>query len=148
MESVDRVTLSPFDGFGHGFVDSRHLAPGEDENRLRFTQVPQDGYRQLTEEEIQRLKANGNSAADWSEILVKDPFDPATVRRNSFSGLVRLGPFVRQLVGFHDFVVEVGVTDSRLVSCDILSNATRVGMKPTDVEILNIMIGKTDVTGC
>lgn len=123
MESVDRVTLSPFDGFGHGFVDSRHLAPGEDENRLRFTQVPQDGYRQLTEEEIQRLKANGNSAADWSEILVKDPFDPATVRRNSFSGLVRLGPFVRQLVGFHDFFVEVGVTDSRLVSCDILSNA-------------------------
>lgn len=123
MEESNLVTLAPLEGFGHGFVPERFLADGMDGDHFRFERVSMEGYRHLTAEEIESLKAYGNSSPDWDDVYVKDPFDPSTVRRTSLWGLCRLGPFEKLMISYHDFHVETGITDSRIISSDILANA-------------------------
>ncbi|MGM9870392.1 MAG: DUF4954 family protein [Muribaculaceae bacterium] len=48
-------------------------------------------YRNLTKQEIAVLSANGCCAENWSQILVRDGFDPSRVHAVEFSGEVRLG---------------------------------------------------------
>ena len=49
------------------------------------------GARALTGDEIKALKANGNAAADWSEVTVGDGFSPSKVRNCYFAGPVVIG---------------------------------------------------------
>ncbi len=123
MRDENKVTIMPIEGFAYGFIPAEYLKEGEDEYHFRFQQVPNEGYRQLTEEEIRQLEDLNNSASNWDDVLVKDPFDPTTIRRTSFFGLVRLGPFEKKMASFHDLMLEVGITDSRIISSDILENA-------------------------
>ena len=123
MENATRVTLAPQEGFGYGFVDDCYLREGEDEYHFRFDAVPCDGFRHLDEDEIRRLEENGNRCPDWHDVLVRDPFDTDCVRNNTFYGLVRLGPFEKKMAGYHDFFIECGVTDSRVISSDILADS-------------------------
>lgn len=121
--SMGQTSLESIGSFGYGFVDSRYLEEGEDEYRFRFQQVPMDGYRHLRDDEIASLEAQGNRCARWDDVWVRDPFDVSLVRRCTFYGLVRLGPFEKAMVTFHDFALETGVVDSRIISSDILENA-------------------------
>ena len=50
-------------------------------------------YRQLTAQEIERLKSQGCSAEDWDRVLVAEGFNPKYVRFSRFSGDIRLGVF-------------------------------------------------------
>jgi hypothetical protein len=107
--------------FGYGFIAGSFLPQGEDEYYLRNQQVASfsQAWRQLKEEEIVILKQNLNSCQNWSDVLVTDPFDPTLIKNSEFFGLVRLGKMERKVVSFHDFAVPVGISNSRIISCDI-----------------------------
>jgi len=50
-------------------------------------------YRNLTNNEIDALKANLCIADDWNNVLVKDGFNPKRIFQVSFSGDIKLGNF-------------------------------------------------------
>ncbi len=60
-------------------------------------------YRSLTNDEIDRLKAQSCSAANWSDVLVAENFTPDYVHHARFSGRVRLGVFE------HEFTLSGGI---------------------------------------
>ncbi len=106
--------------FGYGFMEDAYIPEGKDEYYLRNQMVGNvEGYRNLTSAEIGVLQENLNICPAWEHVLVSDPFDPSLIKNSEFYGLVRLGKMSRQVACFHDFCVPVGITNSRLVSCDI-----------------------------
>ncbi|WP_320128955.1 DUF4954 family protein [uncultured Sphaerochaeta sp.] len=107
--------------FGYGFIADSFLPEGMDEYYLRNRQVQASSrqWRHLTEGEIALLLKNLNSCQNWNDLLVSDPFDPSLIKNSEFFGLVRLGRMERKVVSFHDFAVPIGISNSRLVSCDI-----------------------------
>lgn len=52
-------------------------------------------HRNLSISEIRQLESQGCLCSDWSKVLVKDGFDPSTVRNANLSGIVKLGVFNR-----------------------------------------------------
>jgi NDP-sugar pyrophosphorylase family protein len=111
--------------YGLGFVPQEYLLPGETEYRIRDDQLGQllgresASYRGLTSPEITALVENGNRCRDWSLIRVSEPFVPDLVRGSEFAGLVRLGAIRRSVVEHHDLQSPIGITNSRIVACDI-----------------------------
>ncbi|MBD3314782.1 MAG: DUF4954 family protein [Chitinivibrionales bacterium] len=93
----------------------------KDEHQLRNEQtgVPQKKWRFLLPHEIRALTANGNACEDWDKVLVSNEFDPSRIRNNSFSGLVRVGRITQSMIEYNDSRRHVGITNSRIVSCDI-----------------------------
>ncbi len=116
----DITLLSP-ERFGYGFIPAEFLPEGVDEYYIRNLQVDAaaHSWRQVTPEEVEILVKNGNSCANWGDFLVEDPFHPALIKNSLFAGLVRLGPLSDQYLQFHDFAVPVGITNSRIIACDI-----------------------------
>ena len=106
---------------GHGFVDRSYLPDGEDEYYLRNSQSTKDaGYwRKLKPDEIERLVQNRNSADDWNDILVAEQFDPRLIANCQFHGLVRIGRLTDACLAHHELVIPIGITNSRIISCDI-----------------------------
>jgi hypothetical protein len=110
---------------GYGFVEDRYLRDGEDEYFMRFLQNGgNDMYRHLRDYEIEILIREANHCDDWSQVLVQDPFDPNVIKRSNFHGLVRLGAFCSQVLGFHDFVQAEGILSSTIISSDIGSHCS------------------------
>jgi len=111
--------------YGLGFVPPRFLKPGEDEYRIRDLQLKaslgreKGSYRNLTAPEEAVLVANGNRCADWSQVRVTEPFAPQLIRNCEFAGLVRIGAVRRAAIEHHDLVAPAGITNSRIVACDI-----------------------------
>jgi len=111
--------------YGLGFVPQEYLLPGETEYRIRDDQLGQllgrksASYRSLTSTEITALAENGNRCRDWSLIRVSESFVPDLVRGSEFAGLVRLGAIRRSAVEHHDLQSPIGITNSRIVACDI-----------------------------
>ncbi len=111
--------------YGLAFVPPEYLKPGETEYRIRDEQLRSvlgreaGSYRALTAAEIGALAAGGNRCRDWSLVRVSELFVPDLVRNCEFAGLVRLGSIRRAIIEHHDLVTPVGITDSRLVACDI-----------------------------
>jgi hypothetical protein len=107
--------------FGYGFIAGSFLPEGQDEYYLRNRQVDaaSHAWRHLKEEEILVLKQQLNSCQNWSDLLVTDPFDPSLIKNSEFFGLVRIGKMEKKVVCFHDFSVPVGISNSRIISCDI-----------------------------
>jgi NDP-sugar pyrophosphorylase family protein len=118
---MSKITLLPADRFGYGFIPSEFLSDNHDEYFFRNIQsdAAHHSWRPLCADEIEILVRNGNSCTDWSKFLVEDPFEPALIKNSLFAGLVRLGPCSPQYLQFHDFTVPVGITNSRIISCDI-----------------------------
>ncbi|MDX9897576.1 MAG: DUF4954 family protein [Spirochaetia bacterium] len=106
---------------GYGFVSSKYLGPNEDEYRLRNTQLdtPKESYRPLRPLDLEILIKNGNRCSDWSKVLVREPFDATLVRNSEFAGLVRIGRLERVVLEHHDMMIPAGISDSRIISCDI-----------------------------
>lgn len=120
-DRMNDINLCNEDGYGFGFIPSKHLPPGQDEYYIRNSLLdkPLDSYRSLRAPEIEALARNGNTCTDWSKIRVRDPFVPGLVRGSDFAGLVRIGRLERVVLSHHDLETPAGITNSRIVSCDI-----------------------------
>jgi carbonic anhydrase/acetyltransferase-like protein (isoleucine patch superfamily) len=118
---MSQIDILPADRFGYGFVDSRYLGPGADEYYLRNEQTKANGrtWRNLTDAEIAALEKNDNVCKKWSDVLVEDPFDPSCVKNSLFAGLVRIASLKSEYLRYHDFIVPAGISNSRIISCDI-----------------------------
>jgi hypothetical protein len=122
---VNDIRILDEEAYGLGFVPPEFLGPGEDEYRIRDEQLRSSlgrepsSYRALTGPEMTALAANGNRSRDWGLVRVSDPFVPDLVRNCELAGLVRLGRIRRAVVEHHDLLAPVGITDSRLVACDV-----------------------------
>lgn len=116
----NKVEMQQTKEFGYGFIEAPYIPEGKDEYYLRNQMLGNIAeYRNLTTSEIEILKENLNISSAWEDVLVSDPFDPTLIKNSEFYGLVRLGKMNKQVACFHDFCVPVGITNSRLVSCDI-----------------------------
>lgn len=121
---MSEIMLLPTEKFGYGFIPDAYLGADTDEYYLRNIQVnaPSHTWRKVTADEIETLIKNGNSCTNWYNVLVKDPFDPALIKNSLFAGLVRIGITKPQYLQFHDFTVPAGISNSRIISCDIGDN--------------------------
>ncbi|MGP1577415.1 MAG: DUF4954 family protein [Treponema sp.] len=116
--------ISKSETFGYNFIDRNFLPAGKDEYHIRFQQNPAENHRwrPLTFDEVEALIKNGNTCTNWNNILVEDPFTPALIKNTLFAGLVRFSPLTECYLQYHDFVVPAGITNSKIVSCDIGTN--------------------------
>ena len=120
MSTIEHV---PVESFGYDFISPEFFSGGNDEYYLRNQQSGTAvSWRALTGAEIDSLVQNGNTSTNWAHVLVEDPFDVSLIRNSSFAGLVRIRSTTPRYLKFHDFTVSAGITNSRIISCDIGSN--------------------------
>jgi NDP-sugar pyrophosphorylase family protein len=118
---MDNVTIMPAGSIGRDFVGKQYLPQGQDEYYLRTLQLSKSAkqWRQLRAHEVELLVKNGNCSDNWDELFVIDEFDPGLIRNTEFFGLVRIGRVQEAILEHHDLQMPVGITNSRIVSCDI-----------------------------
>ncbi|MDR0389100.1 MAG: DUF4954 family protein, partial [Spirochaetaceae bacterium] len=109
-------------GFGYGFIPPEFLPRGKDEFYLRDRDAPDRPWRALSAGEKALLLENNNTAANWDDFLVADPFEPRLIRNSSFYGLVRIGPLEQTVIQHHDFALPAGIQNSTVISSDIGEN--------------------------
>ena len=73
------------------------LAEGELSRGLAAARQATGETRALSSEEIKALEKNGNGAADWQRVRVRDGFRPSKVRGCWFTGEVELGRFEQEV---------------------------------------------------
>jgi len=122
---MSQIRIVPIGSLGRDFIPAEHLPEGKDEYHLRNEQArrPAESWRHLRAEEIETLVKNGNSTEDWDQILVTDHFAAHLVKDCEFYGLVRIGRLDEVFLEHHDLTVPVGLTHSRIISCDLGDNA-------------------------
>lgn len=118
---METVKVLPPEAMGREFIPAEYLPPGEDEYYLRNLQnrTPRERWRKLRAEELELLVKNGNSADSWEDIRVTEEFDPTQIVNCSFHGLVRIGAVQNVILEHHDLQLPVGITNSKIVACDI-----------------------------
>jgi NDP-sugar pyrophosphorylase family protein len=121
------ILMSRDPQLGTGFVPSQYLGPGENEYRIRDAQLKAGGvdprtFRKLRPFELETLVLNQNTCSDWSTFLVSEPFTPELLHGNAFAGLVRIGPLERVSLEHHDLQLSAGISNSRIIACDIGAN--------------------------
>ncbi len=94
---------------------SEHYADAEQNENLFQT-------RPLSAEEISRLRDQGCSCADWSNVEVADGFDTGAVRATHFSGRVRLGVFEKRVAFFGGVEKSAGISNATIHNCTIGNN--------------------------
>lgn len=121
---MSEIVLMPVNEFGYGFVPQKYLPAGKDEYYIRNEQAraAERSWRPLSSAEIAEFVKNGNVCSDWSKVLVEDPFDASLIKNSLFAGLVRIGSTTPVYLQFHDFTVPAGISNSRIISCDIGEN--------------------------
>ena len=121
---MSEIEVIPAGSLGRNFISGEHIPEGRDEYYLRNEQSHkhESEWRNLRADEIETLVKNGNNCDRWDDILVTDQFDPTHVRGCEFHGLVRIGRLDPVYLGHHDLTVPVGLTNSRIISCDIGDN--------------------------
>jgi len=118
---MSELKIVPMGSASEGFIPAEYLPEGEDEHYLRNAQSPRpaDGWRKLRTDEIETLVKNANTADSWDNVLVTDQFSPHRIKNCEFYGLVRIGRLEEVFLEHHDMSVPVGLTGSRIISCDI-----------------------------
>ncbi|MBE3123961.1 MAG: DUF4954 family protein, partial [Planctomycetes bacterium] len=118
---MSKMQVLSVGSLGRHFISSPYLPEGQDEYYLRNQQTlkPEGGWRRLQAHEIETLVKNENTADSWDNILVSAHFVPHSIKNCEFYGLVRLGRLEPAFLDYHDLAVPVGLTNSRIVSCDI-----------------------------
>jgi len=118
---VNHVEILSISLIGRDFVPAEFLPEGQDEYYLRNQQTarPATHWRYLRSEEIDRLEGLNNTAENWNDVLVRDPFDPDLVKNSEFFGLVRIGCIRGVALQHHDLQVPAGITNSVIIACDI-----------------------------
>lgn len=76
-------------------------------------------YRELTAEEIEALKANGNRCDNWSLLRVEQAFSPERIHNSIFIGTVYLPVFYGTLLLPGDVSFPTGIYNSLLHNCTI-----------------------------
>jgi hypothetical protein len=113
---MDKVLIVPRENIGKNFIPAEFLTKDKDEYCQRNTQTnpPKSGWRHLKSDEVEQLVKNQNTADNWDEILVTDQ-----IKNSRFFGLVRIGCLRNIILQHHDLRVPSGITNSRIISCDI-----------------------------
>ncbi len=121
---MNDISLHDETELGFGFVPPKFLPAGETEYYIRNRQLGEisSNFRSLSTAEIKILEKNHNTCTDWSKVLVRSPFNAELVDSSHFYGLVRIGILERLIVEHHDMMLPVGISHSRIVSCDIGDN--------------------------
>ena len=121
---MSELRILPVEKLGRNFISPQYLPPGQDEYYLRRKQSlqPETYWRHLRADEIEVLVKNDNTCSDWSSILVAARFAPQLVKNSYFAGLVRIGTLQDVLLEHHDLQAPAGITNSRVISCDIGDN--------------------------
>lgn len=120
---MNQIIKTPISGLGYNFVKQEYLPKGENEYYLRNAQHPDAGrFRSLSADEIKQLVANGNSADNWENIKVADPFNASLVQQCKFYGLIRIGKLEPYFLEFHDVRLPAGLYNSIIISSDIGDN--------------------------
>src|SRR5690606_14528571 len=110
QRQMNQIKKTPIDQLGYHFIDKNWLPKDRDEYYIRFEQNPDAGpYRALSHEELVILVNNGNISDNWSNVLVKDEFDPQLVQNCTFHGLVRIGKLEPYYLQFHDLRLPMGL---------------------------------------
>lgn len=78
--------------------------------------------RQLSNDEITRLEANGCRCRDWSGISVTDTFDPVRYRNVRFVGRVSLGRTDGADITIGGIPYPPGIADATVCDCNIADN--------------------------
>ncbi len=119
------IKLTSADDFSHRFLQPEDLPSGCDEFYLRNQQLGHnpERYRRLRADELEVLVKNGNNAEDWDRVRVTDPFRAKSIVNCEFAGLVRIGRLEKVMLTHHDLHVPAGITNSRLIHCDVGDNA-------------------------
>ena len=76
-------------------------------------------YRNLTTDEKNILKAQGNRAENWDNVHVSDTFDASTVYSTFFGGNVYLGALIEGSLHDGDLILPEGISNSCLRDCCI-----------------------------
>lgn len=118
------VHLQPAGKIGKDFIPREFLPDGENEYYLRNSQHqrPATPWRQLYAHELERLVKNNNTSDNWDDILVTEQFDPDQIQNTEFYGLVRFGCVQNAVLEHHDLKLPIGITNSKIISCDIGDN--------------------------
>ena len=122
---MSELHVLPIGSLGADFIPAEFLSEGADEYTLRNEQAtrPEGGWRKLRADEIEALVKNANASDSWDNILVTEQFTPHLVKNCEFYGLVRIGRLDEVYLEHHDLRVPVGLTNSRIIACDIGDNA-------------------------
>jgi hypothetical protein len=117
---MDHVSILAHDILGRDFIPAEFLPGGKDEYYLRDSQLATKAtWRHLRAFEIEELVKNANTCSNWDELLVTDLFDPSRIKNSEFFGLVRIGRLQNIVLQHHDLQVPAGITNSRIIACDI-----------------------------
>ncbi|MEA4840402.1 MAG: DUF4954 family protein [Bacteroidales bacterium] len=118
---MNRVMILPPENISENFISKEFLPKGKDEyyQRNKQTIPPESGWRHLRSDEVERLVKNDNTAGNWDDIRVTDPFNPRQIKNSRFFGLVRLGSIRNVILQHHDLKLPSGITNSLIISCDI-----------------------------
>ncbi|MBN1796917.1 MAG: DUF4954 family protein [Sedimentisphaerales bacterium] len=118
---MDNVNLLPSNSIGRGFIPIEFIPQGKDQWYLRNEQFERSSqkWRHLKAFEVEILVKNGNYCDDWDSISVTDDFDPTLIRNSEFYGFIRIGRMQEAVLEHHDLQLPAGITNSKIVSCDI-----------------------------
>ena len=118
---MSELRILPIGSLGRDFIEAPYVPEGKDEHYLRNEQSPPPagGWRGLRADEVETLVKNANTADNWENIRVTGQFTPHQIKNCEFYGLVRIGRLEEVYLEYHDLRVPVGLTNSRIVSCDI-----------------------------
>jgi hypothetical protein len=118
------IKLIPEREFGRNFIPDKYLPAGKDEYYLRNQQSPKSAasWRHLRANEIEALVKNAVTCDDWDSIYVTDPFHPQLIKNCQFWGLVRMGRLENVMLEHHELQVPAGITNSRIIACDLGDN--------------------------
>ena len=121
---MSSIQVLPAHVLGGQFIPAEFLPAGKDDHYLRTLQVSRDAdsWRQLRSHEIEVLVKNAVTCSDWDQLLVSDPFSPHLIKNSEFYGLVRLGRLEDVVLEHHDLKTPAGITNSRIISCDLGDN--------------------------
>ncbi len=121
---MSELRILPTGSLGRDFITAPFVPEGRDEYYLRNLQAgrPPDSWRKLRADEIETLVKNGNNCDNWDDLLVSDHFLAHNIKNCEFHGLVRIGRLEPVFLDHHDLRVPVGLTDSRIICCDIGDN--------------------------
>ncbi|MCD4692887.1 MAG: DUF4954 family protein, partial [Calditrichales bacterium] len=123
-KKMDNVNQLPPDSIGRGFIPAQFIPQNRDEFYLRNQQFDSAGreFRPLNESEIEILIRNNNHCDDWDQLHVTDGFAPTLIRNNEFFGFIRIGNTRQAILEHHDLKLPVGITNSKIICCDIGDN--------------------------